>query len=162
MFNAAAAGGTPLDIPPNTVAETENFHVLKQAARLENFQPHMHLRGKAMLLEAILPDGTVQTISYANNFNFNWMNNYIYAEDAAPVFPKGTIIHVKAWHDNTTAKASNPDPNQWVGWGDRTVDEMAHAWVNVTYISDDDYTAWASTHKPKKSMNPLDFLSGNN
>jgi hypothetical protein len=49
-----------------------------------------------------------------------------------------------------------------VGWGDRTVDEMAHAWVNVTYISDDDYTAWASTHKPKKSMNPLDFLSGNN
>jgi hypothetical protein len=162
MFNAAAAGGTPLDIPPNTVAETENFHVLKQAARLENFQPHMHLRGKAMLLEAILPDGTVQTISYANNFNFNWMNNYIYAEDAAPVFPKGTMIHVKAWHDNTTAKASNPDPNQWVGWGDRTVDEMAHAWVNVTYISDDDYTAWASTHKPKKSMNPLDFLSGNN
>jgi hypothetical protein len=45
------------------------------------------------------------------------MNNYIYADDAAPVFPKGTIIHVTAWHDNTTAKASNPDPNQWVGMG---------------------------------------------
>ncbi|HTS47434.1 MAG TPA: cytochrome c [Bryobacteraceae bacterium] len=161
MFNAAANGASPLDIPPNTVAETENFHVLKQAARLENFQPHMHLRGKAMLLEAILPDGTVQTISYCNNFNFNWMNNYIYAEDAAPVFPKGTIIHVKAWHDNTTAKASNPDPNQWVGWGDRTVDEMAHAWVNVTYISDDDYKEWAAKHKPKP-VSPLDFLSGNN
>ncbi len=161
MFNAAASGPAPLDIPPNTVAETENFHVLKQAARLENFQPHMHLRGKAMLLEAILPDGTVQTISYCNNFNFNWMNNYIYADDAAPVFPKGTIIHVKAWHDNTTAKASNPDPNQWVGWGDRTVDEMAHAWVNVTYISDDDYKEWAAKHKPKP-VSPLDFLSGNN
>jgi len=162
MFNAAGSGaGSPLDIPPNTVAETENFHVLKQAARLENFQPHMHLRGKAMLIEAILPDGKVQTISYCNNFNFNWMNNYIYAEDAAPVFPKGTIIHVKAWHDNTTAKASNPDPNQWVGWGDRTVDEMAHAWVNVTYISDDDYKEWAAKHKPKPT-NPLDFLSGNN
>ena len=163
MFNAAATGGgSPLDIPPNTVAETENFHVLKQAARLENFQPHMHLRGKAMLLEAILPDGRVQTISYCNNFNFNWMNNYIYADDAAPVFPKGTIIHVKAWHDNTTAKASNPDPNQWVGWGDRTVDEMAHAWVYVTYISDDDYKAWAAKHGPKGPANPLDFLSGNN
>jgi hypothetical protein len=163
MFNAAASGATPLDIPPNTVAETENFHVLKQAARLENFQPHMHLRGKAMLLEAILPDGKVETISYCNNFNFNWMNNYIYTEDAAPVFPKGTIIHVKAWHDNTTAKASNPDPTQWVGWGDRTVDEMAHAWVNVTYISDDDYKEWAAKHKPKAaSANPLDFLGGNN
>jgi mono/diheme cytochrome c family protein len=160
MFNAAASNGdSPLDIPPNTVAETENFHVLKQAARLENFQPHMHLRGKAMLLEAILPDGTVQTLSYADNFNFNWMNNYIYTEDAAPVLPKGTIIHVKAWHDNTTAKASNPDPNQWVGWGDRTVDEMAHAWVNVTYISDEDYNAWAAVHKPKKA-NPLAGLLG--
>ena len=37
----------------------------------------------------------MQTVSYVNNFNFNWMNNYIYADDAAPVFPKGTIIHVK-------------------------------------------------------------------
>ena len=150
MFNAASSNaGSPLDIPPNTVAETQGYHVLKQAARLENFQPHMHLRGKAMLLEAILPDGTVQTLSYCNNFNFNWMNNYIYAEDVAPVLPKGTIIHVSAWHDNTTAKASNPDPNQWVGWGDRTVDEMAHAWVNVTYISDEDYSAWLAKH-PKK------------
>ena len=150
MFNAASSNaGSPLDIPPNTVAETQGYHVLKQAARLENFQPHMHLRGKAMLLEAVLPDGTVQTLSYCNNFNFNWMNNYIYTEEAAPVLPKGTIIHVSAWHDNTTAKASNPDPNQWVGWGDRTVDEMAHAWVNVTYISDEDYQAWLAKH-PRK------------
>lgn len=151
MFNAASANAaSPLDIAPNTVAQTQGYHVLKQPARLENFQPHMHLRGKAMLLEAILPDGSVETISYCNNFNFNWMNNYIFAEDAAPVFPKGTIIHVTAWHDNTTAKASNPDPNQWVGWGDRTVDEMAHAWVNVTYISEDDYKAWSEKHPRKK------------
>jgi len=24
---------------------------------------------------------------------------------------------------------------------------MAHAWVNVTYISDEDYSSWASKHK---------------
>jgi hypothetical protein len=112
----------------------------------------MHLRGKAMALEAILPDGTTQMISYVDHFNFNWMNNYIYTDDAAPVLPKGTIIHVTAWHDNTTANRNNPDPNQWVGWGDRTVDEMAHAWVNVTYISDEDYKAWAATHKPQRSQ----------
>jgi mono/diheme cytochrome c family protein len=152
MFNGARSGaGEALDIQPNTISETQGFHVLKQAARLENFQPHMHLRGKAMLMEAILPDGTTQTLSYVNNFNFNWMNNYIYSDDAAPVLPKGAIIHVTAWHDNTTAKASNPDPNQWVGWGDRTVDEMAHAWVNVTYISDEDYKEWAAQHKPQKT-----------
>ena len=108
----------------------------------------MHLRGKSMLLEAILPNGTKQTLSYVDKFNFNWMTNYIYADDAAPVLPKGTTIHVVAWHDNTVNNKSNPDPNQWVGWGDRTVDEMAHAWVNVTYISDEDYAEWLSKNRP--------------
>jgi len=150
-FQATSNVGTRLDIAPNTIKETQGFHVLKAPAILGNFQPHMHLRGKAMALEAILPDGTTQMISYVDHFNFNWMNNYIYTDDAAPVLPKGTIIHVTAWHDNTTANRNNPDPNQWVGWGDRTVDEMAHAWVNVTYISDEDYKEWAATHKPQRS-----------
>jgi hypothetical protein len=149
LFHAYAAIGTRLDIPPNTVKESQAFHVLKQPARLENFQPHMHLRGKAMALEAILPDGTRQMLSYVNDFNFNWMNNYIYADAAAPVLPKGTIIHVTAWHDNTRANPNNPDPDQWVGYGDRTVDEMAHAWVNVTYISQADYDEWAAQHKAR-------------
>jgi hypothetical protein len=131
-----------LDIPPNSVTETEGYQTLKAPAMLENFQPHMHLRGKAMLLEAILPDGSKRTISYVDHFNFNWMTNYIFADDATPVLPKGTIIHVVAWHDNTAANKNNPDPTQWVGWGDRTVDEMAHAWVNVTYISEEDYQEW--------------------
>ena len=154
LFGATATSGSPLDIRPNTVAETQGFHVLKQPARLENFQPHMHLRGKAMALEAILPDGTRQTLSYVDHFNFNWMINYIYTDDAAPVLPKGTIVHVTAWHDNTAANPNNPDPNQWVGWGDRTVDEMAHAWVNVTYISEEDYQQWLAKHKPSRASIP--------
>lgn len=140
-----AALGT-LDIPPNSVVQSEGYQTLRAPARLENFQPHMHLRGKAMLLEAILPDGTRRTISYVDHFNFNWMTNYIYSDDAAPVLPRGTLIHVVAWHDNTANNKNNPDPNQWVGWGDRTVDEMAHAWVNVTYITEDDYQAWLKEH----------------
>lgn len=136
-----------VDIPPNSITESQNFTVLKQAAILENFQPHMHLRGKAMEVEAILPDGSRQVVSYVGHFNFNWMTNYIYADDAAPVFPKGTIIKVTAWYDNTRANPNNPDPDQWVGFGDRTVDEMGHAWMNVTYISDEDYNAWAAQHK---------------
>jgi hypothetical protein len=138
-----------IDIPPNSIVQSQNFTVLKQAAWLENFQPHMHLRGKAMSVDAILPDGTTETISYVGNFNFNWMTNYIYAEHAVPVLPKGTVIRVTAWHDNTRANPNNPDPDQWVGFGDRTVDEMGHAWMNVTYISDDDYNTWAAKHKPK-------------
>jgi hypothetical protein len=111
----------------------------------------MHWRGKAMAMEAILPDGTVQMLSYVDHFNFNWMNNYIYADDAAPVLPKGTVIHITAWYDNTVNNPNNPDHDQWVGYGDRTVDEMGHAWVNVTYISDDDYNQWLANHKPTRT-----------
>jgi hypothetical protein len=147
-FSALKNGRAGIDVPPNTLIENEGFTVLKQAARLENFQPHMHLRGKAMELEAILPDGSTQIVARVSHFNFNWMTNYIFADEAAPVFPKGTIIHATAWHDNTRANKNNPDPDQWVGYGDRTVDEMAHEWVNVTYISDEDYAEWAAKHKP--------------
>ena len=150
LFNAAP--GNQLDIPPNTIAQTEGDQLLKNPARLENFQPHMHLRGKSMLLEAILPDGTKRTLSYVDHFNFNWMVNYIYADDDAPVLPKGTLIHVVAEHDNTPNNKNNPDPNQWVGWGDRTVDEMAHAWVNVTYISEEDYQEYLTKHRPAPSV----------
>ena len=128
-------------IPPNSVMSTEQFHVMKQNGRVENFQAHMHLRGKGMQMTAILPDGTNRVLSRVSDFNFNWHNNYVYADDAAPLLPKGTVVAIKSWWDNTSANRSNPDPNQWVGWGDRTVDEMAHAWVNVTYMDDDDFAA---------------------
>jgi hypothetical protein len=142
-------GNRYLDIPPNSLAMTEGFTVLKENALLENFQPHFHLRGKSMQVEAILPDGSSQTVSYVGNFNFNWMTNYIYADDAAPLFPKGTVIHVTAWYDNTKANRNNPDPDQWVGYGDRTVDEMAHAWINVVYLTDEEYSSLLAERKTK-------------
>jgi len=140
--------GQSLDIPPNSLSQTEGFTVLKENTLIENFQPHFHLRGKSMQVEAILPDGSNQVISYVGNFNFNWMTNYIYADDAAPVFPKGTVIHVSAWYDNTKNNKNNPDPDQWVGYGDRTVDEMAHAWMNVVYLTDDEYKTLLAQRKP--------------
>ena len=138
-----------LDIPPNSMAMTEGFTVLKENALIENFQPHFHLRGKSMQVEAILPDGSKQVLSYVGNFNFNWMTNYIYDDDAAPLLPKGTVIHVSAWYDNTKANKNNPDSDQWVGYGDRTVDEMAHAWMNVVYFNDDEYKALQAERKAK-------------
>src|SRR5262245_24145053 len=140
-----------LDIPPNSMAMTEGFTVLKENALIQNFQPHFHLRGKSMQVEAILPDGARQIISYVSNFNFNWMTNYIYADDAAPALPKGTVIHVSAWYDNTKGNKNNPDPDQWVGYGERTVDEMAHAWMNVVYLSDAEYTQLAQARKATNS-----------
>ena len=158
-LNPRSRAGKNIDLPPNSVTQTDNYTVLKRPAQLENFQPHMHLRGKAMTVEAILPDGTTQIVSHVGNFNFNWMTNYIYADDAAPVFPKGTMIHVTAWYDNTRANPNNPDPDQWVGYGDRTVDEMGHAWMNVTYLSDEEYSAWAAKHK--QNLQTADASPGN-
>jgi hypothetical protein len=152
----SATPGNALDIPPNAVTATQGFVVLKKSGRIESFQPHMHLRGKAMSIEAILPTGQVVMISHVPNFTFNWHTAYVYADDAAPLLPKGTIVKVSAWHDNTTANKANPEPNVWVGYGDRTVDEMAHAWMNVTYMEEADYLQEVEARKAKlaaKSQN---------
>jgi mono/diheme cytochrome c family protein len=138
-FSGANPGGRSLDIAPNQVTTTESFVTLKENARIENFQAHMHLRGKGMSMEAIYPDGKRELLSQITDFNFNWHNMYIYDDDVAPLLPKGTILHFLAWYDNTKNNKSNPDPDQWVGWGDRTVDEMGHAWLNITYYKDDEF-----------------------
>ena len=137
MFDAQ--GPHSLDIPPNEIAVTQGTFVLSAPARIENFQPHMHMRGKAMSMEAIYPNGEREMLSFVDNFQWNWQINYVYDEKAAPIVPKGTMIKTTAWHDNTAQNPFNPDPNQWVGWGDRTVDEMAHNWVDVTYLGQEEY-----------------------
>ena len=149
LFSGITGGNRALDIAPNSMNVSQNFHVMKKAGRVENFQPHMHLRGKAMSMEAILPTGQVQMLNQVSDYSFNWHTNYVYADDVAPLLPKGTILRVTSWHDNTAANKNNPDPNQWVGWGDRTVDEMAHAWVNITYMDDDDFKVEVEKRKAK-------------
>jgi hypothetical protein len=149
LYSGVTGGNRNLDIAPNSINVGQNFHVMRKAGRVENFQPHMHLRGKAMMVEAILPNGQQQVLSYVPNFEFNWMNNYVFEDDYAPLLPKGTILKITAWHDNTSAKKSNPDPTQWIGWGDRTVDEMAHAWINITYMSDDDFNKEVDSRKSR-------------
>ena len=65
----------------------------------------MHLRGKGMSMEAIYADGRREMLSQVTDFNFNWHNMYIYADDAAPLLPKGTILHFTSWWDNTKTTA---------------------------------------------------------
>jgi len=156
LYSSIQGGNRNLDIPPNSVVVTQNFHVMRKSGRLENYQPHMHLRGKAMSLEAILPSGQTQMISMVSEYDFQWMSNYVYADDVAPLLPKGTIIRVTSWYDNTTANKSNPDPNQWVGWGDRTVDEMGHAWINMTYMDEEDFKAEVEKRKAKTGTTSAD------
>ena len=147
LVSSIAGGSGNIDIAPNSTFVSQGIFVMPRAARIENFQPHMHLRGKAMAMEATLPDGTTRLLSYVNNFNFNWHNNYVYADEAAPLVPRGTVLRVTSWYDNTRANKNNPDPDQWVGFGDRTVDEMGHAWINFTFMSDEDLKAEVEARK---------------
>ncbi|MDH4065902.1 MAG: cytochrome c [Acidobacteriota bacterium] len=156
LYSSIQGGNRNLDIPPNSVVVTQNFHVMRKSGRMENFQPHMHLRGKAMSVEAILPSGETQMINMVSEYDFQWMSNYVYADDVAPLLPKGTILRVTSWYDNTTANKDNPDPNQWVGWGDRTVDEMGHAWINITYMDEEDFKAEVDKRKAMTSTTSAD------
>jgi hypothetical protein len=152
MFNVAA--GSELDIPPGQKTMVQNYYVMRAPARIENFQPHMHMRGKAMMMEAVYPDGRREVLSHVNNFQWNWHTNYIYGDDVAPLLPKGTMLVFTAWHDNTKENPNNPDPEQWVGWGDRTVDEMAHAWVDVTYLEQADFDKLVAARRAKAKVQP--------
>lgn len=143
LFRADPMDGRPrgaaIDLPPGTIRKIQGVHRLDRPVRLESFQPHMHLRGREMTLEAILPDGTREIISRVDRFQHNWQISYKYAEEVMPLLPAGTQLVLTALHDNTAANPNNPDPTQWVGFGRRTVDEMAHAWIGVTYLDEVEY-----------------------
>ena len=125
--------------------------MLPQAARLLSFQPHMHNRGKAECLEAIYPNGRVETLSCAK-FRFNWHINYVYADDAAPLLPKGTVLHAIMWHDNTAKNPFNPDPDAQITYGQRTVDEMSSAWLSWYYMSDEDYKQEVEARRARRAV----------
>ena len=126
-----------LSIPPNTVARHDRYFRLEKPAQIITFQPHMHYLGKAMLLEVIHLDGRVETLTHVPSYDFNFQISYNYANP--PVVPAGAYLHIVSWHDNTAENKYNPDPSSWIGWGARTVDEMGNGWVELSYLSDEEY-----------------------
>ena len=131
-----------LDIPPGEVARTDGYARFNKAARITMFQPHMHMLGRYQCIEFIYPTQPVRSeIINCASFDYNWHMNYNYADDAMPIIPAGTILHVTTWHDNTAGNRANLDPNNWVGSGQRTIDEMGFAWIGWYDMSDEQYEA---------------------
>lgn len=144
-----------LDIPPNTDdVRTDGYTTLLKPAKILSFQPHMHNRGKAQCMEAIYPGGKVETLSCVNRYQFAWHLVYHYDDDAQPLLPAGTTLHVTSWHNNTASNRFNPDPDSLVTFGQRTIDEMGFAWVSYFNLSDEDYKHQldARRTKQKKSV----------
>jgi mono/diheme cytochrome c family protein len=126
-------------IPPNGYQVIQGAHVLEEPALIGSFRPHMHTRGKEMSMEAILPDGRRMMLGKVDDYKHIWQLGYEFEEDAKPLLPKGTVLLFSAVFDNTADNPLNPDPNQWVVFGRRGPDEMVHMWVNITYLSPEQF-----------------------
>jgi hypothetical protein len=130
----------PLDIPGgSTYVRSDGYTRFNKPGKITAFQPHMHTRGKRQCIELIYPDNKTEQLSCAD-WSFNWHIVAVYSDDVAPIYPAGTVLHVITWHDNSPSRA-NPDPRNWVGSGQRTIDEMGFAWITWYDLTDDEYKA---------------------
>ena len=132
---------TDLDFPAgDSLVRTDGYTFLQNNVRLSVFQPHLHNLGKRQCMEAIYQDGRVQTLSCAD-WDFGWHIAYNYADHAQPLLPKGTVLHIISWHDNSEANRWAADPRNWVGWGNRSTDDMAFAHISWYELTDEEYQA---------------------
>ena len=127
-----------LDIPAGQITRHDGYAKMYVPGKLTGFQPHMHFLGTRQCLELIYPNGTTEMANCAN-FDFNWHIVYNYEDDAQPVYPAGTTLHVISYHDNTEGNRGAKDPKNWAGGGSRTIDEMAFAWVSWHDLSEEEY-----------------------
>jgi hypothetical protein len=133
-------GGGDYLIPPHGTLMTQGFHSFDHPVRLDSWQPHLHLRGVAMSMEVFDPNtGRREVLSQASNWNAGWNHSHTYEDGFQPLIPAGATIILNSWFDNTADNPRNPDPDQWVTAGQRTTDEMSHAWIAVTHLDDEGY-----------------------
>ncbi len=139
-----------LDLPAGMDnIRSDGYTRLAKNARITSFQPHLHNRGKAQCMEAIYPDGKVEQLNCVNNYQFGWHIVYNYTDDIQPLLPAGTMLHVISWHNNTASNRYNPDPKNWVGFGQRSIDDMSFAWVNYIWLTDEDFKTQVEQRKAK-------------
>jgi hypothetical protein len=149
--------GNDLDVKPNTAEqEIHAYATLTEHTKILAFEPHLHAPGVRMCLEAIW-GMNVQQLSCAG-YDHNWVKQYIYADDAAPLLPKGTILHLIGWLDTTPANKNPADPRNWAGGGRRSV---ANMFIDLGYsvsLTEEQFQAEMASRRAKmKSRNDYDL-----
>ncbi|MSR10348.1 MAG: cytochrome c [Gammaproteobacteria bacterium] len=115
--------GIDIDVLPNKAnQEFHNYVVLYEHTKIIAFEPHLHAPGVRMCMEAIW--GHNQFTLNCVGYDHNWVKQYVYEDDAAPLLPKGTILHTIGYLDTTTANPNLADPRNWAGGGRRSVSNM--------------------------------------
>jgi hypothetical protein len=115
--------GVDMDVKPNTAnQELHSYAVLQEHTKIIAFEPHLHAPGVRMCLEAIWGQNiiTLNCVGY----DHNWVKQYVYDDDAAPLLPKGTIVHLIGFLDTTPANKNPADPRNWAGGGRRSIANM--------------------------------------
>jgi hypothetical protein len=122
-FSRSLGNGVDISIRPNEAnQQLHAYTVLQEHTKITSFEPHLHAPGSRMCLEAIW-GFNIQTLTCAG-YDHNWVRGYDYADDAAPLLPKGTILHIIGYMDNSPANRNVPDPRNWQGSGNRSVANM--------------------------------------
>ncbi|MGD2045215.1 MAG: hypothetical protein PVJ80_12215 [Gemmatimonadota bacterium] len=115
--------GIDIDVPANEAGhEFHNFVTLQEHTKIVAFEPHLHAPGYRMCIEAIW--GHNQFTLNCVGYDHNWVKQYIYKDDAAPLLPKGTILHVIGFLDTTENNPNVADARNWAGGGRRSVSNM--------------------------------------
>ncbi len=57
-------------------------------------------------------------------YDHNWVKQYLYEDDAAPLLPKGTILHLTGFLDTRSDNPNLADTRNWAGGGRRSVSNM--------------------------------------
>jgi len=117
--------GNGVDIDIKAMEANQQLHaytVLQQNTKIISFEPHLHAPGQRMCLEAIW-GYNIQTLNCVG-YDHNWVRGYDYTDDSAPLLPRGTILHIIGYMDNSPTNKNVPDPRNWQGSGNRSVANM--------------------------------------
>jgi hypothetical protein len=115
--------GSDISIHPDEAnQQLHAYTVLTDNTMITSFEPHLHAPGARMCLEAIW-GFNIETLT-CSGYDHNWVRGYDYADDSAPILPKGTILHIIGYMDNSKANKNVPDSRNWQGSGNRSVANM--------------------------------------
>ena len=132
----AAAMNFKFLIPPfhpnYPIAAEKKF---KEDTLLYTLTPHMHYRGKAFRFTAHYPDGKEEILLDVPRYDFNWQIVYLLKQPK--LLPAGTVVKLEGHFDNSADNPLNPDPAQFVRWGDQTWDEMMLGSMTVSNANED-------------------------
>ncbi|MEX1256719.1 MAG: hypothetical protein WEG36_03770 [Gemmatimonadota bacterium] len=102
--------------------ELHSFTVLDEHIKITTFEPHLHGPGARMCLEAIW-GMQIETLACAG-YDHNWVKQYAFDDDHAPILPKGTVLHIVGYMDMSEDSPNVPDPRNWQGSGNRSITNM--------------------------------------